>query len=24
LALACKDGPLRKAAKQHGVRLWKS
>ena len=23
LALACKDGPLRKAAKQRGVRLWK-
>ena len=23
LALACKDGPLRKAAKQLGVRLWK-
>ena len=24
LALACTDGPLRKAAKQRGVRLWKS
>lgn len=24
LALACKDGPLRKGAKQRGVRLWKS
>ena len=24
LALACVDGPLRKAAKQRGVRLWKS
>lgn len=23
LALACKDSPLRKAAKQRGVRLWK-
>ena len=23
LALACKDGPLRKAARQRGVRLWK-
>ena len=23
LALACADGPLRKAAKQRGVRLWK-
>ena len=23
LALACKDGPLRKAAKQRGIRLWK-
>src|SRR5262249_48214505 len=23
LALACKDGPLRKAARQHGIRLWK-
>lgn len=23
LALACNDGPLRKAAKQRGVRLWK-
>jgi predicted nucleic acid-binding protein len=23
LALACKDGPLRKAAKQLGLRLWK-
>ena len=23
LPLACKDGPLRKAAKQHGIRLWK-
>jgi predicted nucleic acid-binding protein len=24
LALACKDGPLRKAAKRAGVRLWSS
>jgi predicted nucleic acid-binding protein len=23
LALACKDGPLRKAAKQRGIPLWK-
>ena len=23
LALACKDGPLKKAAKQYGVQLWK-
>ena len=23
LALACKDGPLRKAAKQRGVRVWR-
>ena len=23
LALACKDGPLRKAARQRGVQLWK-
>jgi predicted nucleic acid-binding protein len=23
LALACKDGPLKKAAKQRGVQLWK-
>lgn len=23
LALACQDGPLRKAAKQRGIRLWK-
>ena len=23
LALGCKDGPLRKAAKQRGVQLWK-
>ena len=23
LALACKDGPLRKAAKERGVQLWK-
>lgn len=23
LALGCKDGPLKKAAKQRGVRLWK-
>jgi len=23
LALACKDGPLKKAAKQRGIRLWK-
>jgi predicted nucleic acid-binding protein len=24
LVLACKDGPLGKAAKQRGIRLWKS
>jgi predicted nucleic acid-binding protein len=23
LALACKDGPLRKAARQRGIQLWK-